>query len=73
MKQKLLLPLLALFVTLGSWKGYLAIFEGNNPEPRQIYPLPVDALPKVDQQALEDGIIIRSNQRLNQLLEDYLS
>lgn len=73
MNKRLLSLAAALFVTLGSWKGYLAIFEGNSPEPRQIYPLKVETLPPVDQQALEDGILIRSNQRLEQLLEDYLS
>lgn len=64
---------LLLYVILGSWKGYLAVFEGAAEEPRQIYPLKIEALPAQDQQALLDGILIRCPNRLNELLEDYLS
>ena len=65
--------LLALYVILGSWKGYIAIFEKGSTEPRQIFPVQVTALPPADQAALEEGIIVRNQRDLNQLLEDYLS
>ena len=64
---------LALYLILGSWKGYVALFEQDAPEPRQIFPAPVEALPEADQKALEEGIIVRNDRQLQQLLEDYLS
>ena len=71
--KRYLSALLALYVILGSWKGYVAIFEKGHAEPRQIFPTAVDSLPPVDQAALEQGIIVRNQRDLNQLLEDYLS
>ena len=65
--------LLALYVILGSWKGYVALFEKGQTEPRQIFPTAVAALPTADQEALEKGIVVRNQRDLQQLLEDYLS
>ena len=64
---------LALYLVLGSWKGYVALFEKGSEEPRQIFPCPVDTLPPEDQLALENGIPIRSRKALQEVLEDYLS
>ena len=58
---------------LGSFKGYVALWKDSSPEPFQIYPCPVNALPEADQKALENGITARSEMELDQLLEDYLS
>lgn len=71
--KRILVPLLALYVILGNWKGYVAIFEKGASEPRQIFPTTVASLPESDQQALEKGIIVRNQRDLQQLLEDYLS
>ena len=65
--------LLALTFVLGSYKGYLALWEDNDPDPKQIFPCPVSSLPQADQEALEKGIYIGSNNELSRLLEDYLS
>jgi len=65
--------LTALFVVVGSWKGYVAVFRDGDPEPWQIYPTKVSSLPLSDQEALENGILIRNQRDLQQLLEDYLS
>jgi len=65
--------ILAFYLILGSWKGYMALFEQDNQEPRQIFPCRVDMLPPEDQAALEEGIIVRNDRQLQQLLEDYLS
>ena len=46
--------LLALYLLLGSWKGYLALFEKGKEEPRQIFPCQISTLPEADQAALED-------------------
>lgn len=74
MKNKTLLSyFLLLYVILGSWKGYIALFEAGKTEPRQIFPTTVASLPEIDQQALEKGIIVRNDRDLESLLEDYLS
>ena len=73
MIRKKLASLLALYVVLGCWKGYVALFEAGKDEPRQIFPTQVSSLPLQDQQALESGIPVRNQRDLEQLLEDYLS
>lgn len=75
MKQSRLLPvILALYVVVvGTWKGYVALFDQGAAEPKQIFPCPVEALPESDQKALEEGILVRNQRDLQQLLEDYLS
>ena len=72
-RKRILPPLLALYVVLGSWKGYVAIFEKDSSQPRQIFPTQVTTLPMSDQLALEKGIIVRNQRDLDQLMEDYLS
>lgn len=64
---------LALTLILGSWKGYIALFDKGQTEPRQIFPTLVDTLPLTDQQYLTEGILVRNERDLQQLLEDYLS
>ena len=73
MRQRQLCLLLALYLLLGSWKGYVALFEKDKEEPRQIFPCPVSALPDPDREALEAKIPIRNQRQLQQILEDYLS
>lgn len=65
--------ILALYLLLGSWKGYVALFENGKEEPRQIFPYPVSTLPEADRQALEQKIPVRNQRDLQQVLEDYLS
>lgn len=72
-KQRFLSSMLLLYLVLGSFKGYVALFEAGAEEPRQIFPYQVTSLPPADQAALEKGIVIRNDTQLNQLLEDYLS
>jgi hypothetical protein len=73
LKKRLFSFLIALHLLLGSWKGYVALFEKGREEPRQIFPCPVDSLPEADQQALKEKIPIRNARDLQQALEDYLS
>lgn len=72
-KKRYLSAALLLFLVLGSFKGYIALFDEGAEEPRQIFPYQVTSLPPDDQAALEEGILIRNDTQLNQLLEDYLS
>lgn len=67
------LSVLVLYLLLGSWKGYVALFENGSEEPRQIFPCQVSSLPEADQLALEEKIPIRNDRDLQQVLEDYLS
>ena len=73
MTKHLICPLLALSWTLGCYKGYLALFRDSAPEPCQIYPCPVENLPETDQLELSEGIQIRTQEALDQILEDFLS
>ncbi len=72
-RKKLFSVILALYVVLGTWKGYVALFDKGKDEPRQIFPNTVASLPPEDQAALEKGIVVRNDRQLQQLLEDYLS
>ena len=71
--KRQLTSLLALYLVLGSWKGYVALYEKGAEEPKQIFPVTVTVLPPADQIALEQGIIVRNQRDLDSLLEDYLS
>ena len=68
-----LLFLLALGLYLGSFRGYVALWEEDKTDPRVIYPYKVTSLPPADQRALELGIPVRSDRELARLLEDFLS
>ena len=72
-QKRFLAIFLLLHLVLGTWKGYVALFQEGKEEPRQIFPTPVSALPQEDRDALENGIVVRSEEKLQQLLEDYLS
>lgn len=63
----------AFLVIVGSWKGYLALFDPGKEEPKQIFPRQIVTLPEADQKALEAGISVRNQRDLESLLEDYLS
>ena len=64
---------LALGLVLGSFRGFLALFESGCEEPRQIYPCKIDSLPPADQEALAAGIPVPGEKALAHLLEDFLS
>lgn len=72
-KRKQMSALLLLYLVLGTWRGYVALYEGGKTEPRQIFPTTVESLPELDQQTLENGIIVRNDRDLQALLDDYLS
>ena len=64
--------LLAMYL-LGSYKGYLALWKDDRPDPFQIFPVKVETLPEADREALKEGIPARSEIELSSLLEDFLS
>lgn len=73
MKRRQISAALLLGLILGCHKGYVALWENGAEEPKQIFPYRVTALPPADQEALEEGIHLKTVQELARLLEDYLS
>lgn len=72
-KRRAFTLLLLLSMTLGCFRGYLALFDKGAAEPRQIFPCQVSTLPEADRVSLEKGIPVRTEEELNRLLEDFLS
>lgn len=72
-RNKSFLFSLILSFILGSYNGYIALWEGMDPEPIRIFPYKTTSLPAADQAALEKGIEIDSMEKLVKMLEDYLS
>lgn len=66
-------PLLAAGLVLGSFRGYVALYDKGKEEPRMVYPYAVAGLPIADRQALEVGIPVANEDELCRFLEDYLS
>ena len=73
MKRIAATMLLFLWLFLGVHGGQLALLEEGSTDPLQVYPMSVSMLPEADRQSLIQGIPIDSQQKLAQLLEDYLS
>lgn len=73
MLQRSLALTLALSWILGSYRGYLALYDRGKTEPRMVYPCAITTLPEQDQQALESGIRVTTQEELSRLLEDFLS
>lgn len=71
--QKSVWLVLALSLILGSHNGYVALWEGNDPEPKEVFPYKVSSLPEADQKRLEKGIRLKNRRELIELVEDYLS
>ncbi len=72
-KTHILSCLLVLGFLLGSYKGRLAVWKDNDPEPYRVYPCPVYLLPKEERDALQRGIRIDSMDDLSDFLENFLS
>lgn len=56
---------------LSVWQGRVAVFDGETGELLRVTEMPYASLPEPDQLALEQGIDIRTQTELAQLLEDY--
>ena len=60
-------------IILGSYNGYVALFQQGRAAPLQVFPYSVTSLPPADQALLKKGIPIGRRKQLQMLLEDYLS
>lgn len=65
--------LILLICYLGLHNGHLALFAGRGTQPYQVFPYSSAIYPKLDQDALKEGIPFQSQSELTALLEDYLS
>ena len=59
--------------TIGEWGGQVAVFEGDQTYPKQVYDSYVSALPKEQQAQVEAGIPVTDDTQLSLLLEDLTS
>lgn len=70
---QILCHILILGFLVGAYKGRLAVWKGDDPQPYRVYPCPVYLLPKEERNALQRGIRIDSMDDLAQFLENFLS
>jgi len=57
--------------TIGEWEGQVAVFEGEQTFPRQVFDVYVEALPPELQQQVRQGVPAENDAQLSVLLEDY--
>lgn len=56
---------------IADWEGRVAVFEGDDSYPMQVYDTFVSTLPEELQQNLQQGVPVENDSRLSVLLEDY--
>lgn len=59
--------------TIGVWEGKVAVFEGEDDFPMQVFEEAVNGLPPQQQKEIENGIPVENADELYLLLEDYTS
>lgn len=64
--------LLASFL-VGIHNGRIAIWQGEDPQPKMILPYSADLLPEEDRIVLENGIRLDCREDLTRFLEDFCS
>ncbi len=57
--------------TIGVWQGQVAVFEGDQPFPRQVYEVFVNGLPEEMRRQLTEGVPVQTEDELSVLLEDF--
>ena len=73
MKYRRLFAMLALSFLLGVQNGYVTLWKVGCEKPLRVFPYQAEMLPLTDQLALKKGIVIKSDSKLAEFLEDYLS
>ena len=72
-QKKNLCWILLLGFLIGIHQGQIALWEGEDPEPKLVLPYSVSNLPPADQAALRKGIRIHSLEDVIRFMEDYCS
>lgn len=57
--------------TIGEWEGKVAVFEGEDTYPMQIFDTDVAGLPDEQRAQVEDGVPVTRAEELYRILEDY--
>ena len=57
--------------TIAAWEGKVAVFEGDQPFPRQVFDVYVEALPAEQRWQVQAGVAVEDDAQLSVLLEDY--
>ena len=57
--------------TIGVWEGQVAVFERHQSYPKQVYDMPVSALPQELRRRVLEGVPAYTDAELSVLLEDY--
>ena len=65
--------IMILTVLAGIHNGRIALWYGEDPEPKFVLPYSADLLPEKDRLALERGIRIENQEELTRFLEDFCS
>ena len=65
--------ILTIAFLVGIHRGYIAIWNGEDPDPEYRLPYSASLLPESDRKELEKGIFIQSRQELTRFLEDFCS
>lgn len=68
-----LAPILLLGFLIGCYRGRIAVWKDDDPEPFRVFPCPVSVLPKKDREALIKGIYVQDMDDVSQFLENFLS
>ena len=56
---------------IGNWQGQVAVFEGKQRYPMQVFDVYLNTLPAEERQQVLDGIPVTDGKRLWQVLENY--
>ena len=59
--------------TIGVWEGQVAVFEGGQDFPRQVFDVYVGTLPEEQRRQVLEGVPAEDDTQLSVLLEDYTS
>ena len=65
--------IMALTFLSGIYRGYIAIWQTEDPQPKWVLPYSADLLPQKDRLTLSQGIRLHSREDLTRFLEDYCS
>ena len=57
--------------TIGAWEGQVAVFEGDQAFPRQVFDVYIAALPEEQRRQVLEGVPAETDAQLSVLLEDY--
>ena len=57
--------------TIGVWEGQVAVFEGADSYPKQVFDVAVSTLPEDLRRQVEQGVAAENEAQLSVLLEDY--